>query len=431
MDYLKKLSINMDRFEKNLFELAKIGRNERGGIDRAFGSSEDKSARAWLRDYWTDMGIDVRMDEMANLWGELEGAEKLGKIAMGSHHDAVPNGGMYDGPLGVLMATEIAQTLIDHHITLRHPLSLVSFTGEEPNEFNISTIGSKAVSGKLTVEKLKNTVSVKDGRPFAQAMSALGGDIEKLENVRIDKGEYAAFLECHIEQGKRLEKRELSCAAVNCITGIYREIIRVTGEANHAGTTLMQDRKDALTASAEYILGIEKILRNMNDEEVTGTIGCISMLPNSANIIPETVELMLDLRISNTEKKKTFLQRVYGLQMRIEESRGVKITRTINLDQPHTVMDEQVVKAIQDAIVQVDQPEITLVSMAGHDAANMASVTRSGMIFVQSVNGKSHCAEEFTKISDIEVTANAMLKAILLLDERLDCETKPKMMKGD
>lgn len=439
-----KLKINKERLERNLYELGKIGRNEHGGIDRALGSKEDLLAREWLRAYWEDkMGLKVRHDAIANMWvlydsklqenttgkpsentneNTKEGSsgeyQPLPPIVIGSHHDAVPDGGMYDGALGVLGATEIVETLMEAGVKLNHPIEIVSFTGEEPNPYNVSTLGSKVLSGRLVREDLEMLTSYIDGSPLSECISAAGGDIEKAEEALIKPGEIDSFIELHIEQGRRLFDRGLTSASVNCITGIYRENITVHGEANHAGTTVMDNRHDAFLAAGEFALGYEKIIKEEHRDDVVGTIGYVKVLPNAASIIPGSVELILELRCCSEEIRQRVKARVGVLTKEIDEKRGVTIERKLNLDQKEMPMDPEVIAAIDQGIAIMGQEPVTLVSMAGHDAANMARVTRSAMIFVQSINGKSHCPEEATDIDRIEETVNAMLQAVLILDDK-------------
>lgn len=439
-----KLKINKERLERNLYELGKIGRNEHGGIDRALGSKEDLLAREWLRAYWEDkMGLKVRHDAIANMWvlydsklqenttgkpsentnentkeGSLGECQPLPPIVIGSHHDAVPDGGMYDGALGVLGATEIVETLMEAGVKLNHPIEIVSFTGEEPNPYNVSTLGSKVLSGRLVREDLEMLTSYIDGSPLSECISAAGGDIEKAEEALIKPGEIDSFIELHIEQGRRLFDRGLTSASVNCITGIYRENITVHGEANHAGTTVMDNRHDAFLAAGEFALGYEKIIKEEHRDDVVGTIGYVKVSPNAASIIPGSVELILELRCCSEEIRQRVKARVGVLTKEIDEKRGVTIERKLNLDQKEMPMDPEVIAAIDQGIAIMGQEPVTLVSMAGHDAANMARVTRSAMIFVQSINGKSHCPEEATDIDRIEETVNAMLQAVLILDDK-------------
>ena len=325
---------------------------------------------------------------------------------------------MYDGALGVLGATEIVETLMEAGVKLNHPIEIVSFTGEEPNPYNVSTLGSKVLSGRLVREDLEKLTSYIDGSPLSECISAVGGDIEKAEEALIKPGEIDSFIELHIEQGRRLFDRGLTSASVNCITGIYRENITVHGEANHAGTTVMDNRHDAFLAAGEFALGYEKIIKEEHRDDVVGTIGYVKVSPNAASIIPGSVELILELRCCSEEIRQRVKAGVDVLTKEIDEKRGVTIERKLNLDQKEMPMDPEVIAAIDQGIAIMGQEPVTLVSMAGHDAANMARVTRSAMIFVQSINGKSHCPEEATDINRIEETVNGMLQAVLILDDK-------------
>ncbi len=417
------LKINKGRLEKNLFELAQIGKNEHGGIDRALGSEEDFKARKWLMNYWEkELGIDTRLDAIANMWVRRAGTEKLSPIVIGSHHDAVPDGGMYDGALGVLGATEILQTLAENHIQTRHPIEVVSFTGEEPNPYDVSTLGSKVLSGRLVTEDLRSLTSYIDGSSLAECIKHLGGNIEDAEAARIYAGDISAFIELHIEQGKRLYDKNLTSAAVNCITGIYRENITVYGEANHAGTTIMQDRHDAFLAASEFALAYEKLIRKENRDDVVGTIGYVKVYPNAASIIPGSAELILELRCCDEGIRQRVRAGIAKIVPEIEEKRGVRIERRLNLDQKEIMMERTIVDAVKRGIEMEGQEPLELVSMAGHDAANMQRVTDSAMIFVQSIDGRSHCPQERTDINRIEDTVNAMLHAVLILDKEMDVE---------
>lgn len=418
---MKNLAINKSRLEKNLVSLGKIGRNSDNGIDRALGSETDLEARRWLINYWEkQLKLSVRHDAIANMWIKKDGTEDLAPIVIGSHHDAVPNGGMYDGALGVLGATEILQSFIESGIKTRHPIEVVSFTGEEPNPYNVSTLGSKVLSGRLKREDLEKLTSYIDGSSLADCIKKVGGDIERADDILIKPGEKSAFIELHIEQGKRLYSRGLASSSVNCITGIYRENITVIGEANHAGTTIMQDRHDALLAMSEFALRYEEIVKKENREDVVGTIGYAKVNPNAASIIPGAVEIILELRCCDEEIRQRIRSGIDEIARDIEKKRGVVIDRKLNLDQKEMIMDRQVVEAINKGISIIGQEPLELVSMAGHDAANMQRVTKSAMIFVQSIDGKSHCPQEKTDINKIEETVNAMMKAVLILDKELD-----------
>jgi N-carbamoyl-L-amino-acid hydrolase len=413
--------ININRLEKNLKDLSAVGKNDKGGIDRALGSEADREARKWLMAYWDkNLELPVKTDAIANMWVERAGIEGIAPIVIGSHHDTVPNGGMYDGALGVLLATELVQILEENNVTTRHPIAIVSFTGEEPNPFNVSTLGSRVVSGRVGKEELLGIKNIEDGTTLKDCIEKIGGDLEKIQDALIKTGDISAFIECHIEQGRRLVDANQAVASVNCIIGIYRENITIIGDANHAGTTVMRDRQDALLGACELNLAFEKILKDLESDEVVGTIGYLSVFPNAANIIPGEVELVLEIRTCEPQIKEDIVRKLSIEAEKIMKNRGVKIIRKVNLDQREMPMDETVMKAINKGIESIGEPVRELVSMAGHDAANMQRVTQSGMIFVQSIDGKSHCPTEKTHIKDIEKVGNAMLEALLILDRELD-----------
>jgi len=406
------MKINRERLEQNLSELAKIGMNSTGGIDRALGSEADRQARKWLLNYWeVNLGVKTRIDAIANMWVRREGKEDLPAIVFGSHHD---------GALGVLLATEILQTISEQSYETRHPFEIVSFTGEEPNPFNVSTLGSKVLSGRLNKNDLRKLTSYIDGSSLQDCMLLIGGDIEKADDIVIKENDIRAFMECHIEQGRRLYDQKKTAAAVSCITGIYRENVIIYGESNHAGTTIMRDRKDALVAAARFILDFEEVIKDENREDIVGTIGYIDVFPNSANIIPGTVKLTLEIRTCSNVDTYRIIEKIDAMTAQIENKRNIKIERLKNLDQAAMPMDEDVTYAILESIAKAGQDKISLISMAGHDAANMQRVTKSSMIFVQSVNGKSHCPDEYTDMERIEETGNMMLDALLNLDKEMD-----------
>lgn len=413
------MKINIQRLQNNIEELGKIGLNEHGGLDRTTFTDAELTARKWLCKKLKDQQLDVRLDEAANIWARRPGQQNsLPVISFGSHIDTVPNGGKYDGALGVLMALEVMEVMNENQYMTDHPLELVSFSAEEPNPFGLSTFGSRAITGKLKGVDLQG-VKNPDGKLVSDALANAGGDPEKFDNAVRSPKEIAAFLEVHIEQGKRLLTRNIPIGVVTAITGIYREEVTVFGEANHAGTTLMNDRNDALTAAAEIILALESVCRSHPADEVVGTMGRIIVQPNAANIIPKQAQLSLELRgKTNTEIKDVLAEWEKKLD-RIKADRKLKVKRKVILDQAPAPMDGTVIKTIEEASEQLGYKSYRLGSMAGHDATHLAAITKSGMIFVPSIDGKSHCPEEKSREEDIEKAANVLLHSILSLDKKL------------
>ncbi|WP_245648052.1 Zn-dependent hydrolase [Paenibacillus borealis] len=456
---MRALRINAERLQNNIRELAMFGLNEQtGGLDRTTFTEAELAARQWLKSKLLNLQLTVRVDEAANIWATRRGAGEgtasevadgqgisdpsgdsaafgdpaasagfgssgnvqscLPVIAFGSHIDTVPNGGKYDGALGVLLALEVMTVLEENKISTRHPLELVSFSAEEPNPFGLSTFGSRAVSGKLTRGDLAG-VRNDQGLLLTEALLLAGGDPEHFGNCRREPAELAAFLEVHIEQGKRLLDRDIPVGIVTAITGIYREEVTVTGEANHAGTTLMQDRKDALMGASEMMLAFEAACRKHPADEAVGTIGRISNEPNAANIIPEKVVFHLEARGAERQEIQEIIE-VWGKQAEeIAGSRALRLERRLILDQAPQPMDDLIMDMSAAQAEALGIPVLHLGSMAGHDATHMASLTRAGMLFVPSIGGKSHCPEEESRIEDIEKAGNVLLQSILLLDEQL------------
>lgn len=409
------MKINRQRLELNLMDLAQFGLNNNGGIDRSLGSDADAKAREWLIQKARSIGLQVRTDAIANIWMQNGDSDRK-PITVGSHHDAVPNGGKYDGAMGVLLGLELAQTLSENDYRLKHPFQVVSFTAEEPNPYNISTMGSRSVTGKLSKSTLILAAHAGNGTPLSDAIKKAGGDLEQLENSQLSENAMAAFIECHIEQGRNLFEKNLPAAVVSVITGIYRELVTIKGEANHAGTTLMKHRHDAMLAGAEAALVLEKVIKHVNRNDVVGTVGKYDIYPNSANIIPGEARFILEVRTPNKQMKDQIMEQLDKEFSLIEQKRGVSFQREIILNQPEAPMDRDVI----NALLSSDGTMPVQTSMAGHDAVHMSGIVKTGMLFVKSIEGKSHCAEEETDINDIEIAGNILLEAVLKLDKQLD-----------
>lgn len=412
--------INGERLLRNLFEMARFGRNEEGGIDRSLGSQADYDTREWLKCYWKEhLDAEPETDPIANLWIGHPGLESRKPLVIGSHHDAVPDGGKYDGAMGVLIATEVLETIVEQGIPLKHPLYAISFTGEEPNPYNLSTLGSKVISGRLRKEDLIHVQNRETGESLEETIKRLGGDIARLEEARIRPGELAGFLEVHNELGRHLEAQELHLSGVSTITGIYREELQICGENNHAGTTMMPDRKDAFLALSDFAVGLNEIVKAYDDPDVVGTMGYVKISPNEANIIPGSAVGIIDVRTCERKILSEIVKKLDQLTEKTEKNRKVTIKRYVLLDQPARFMDEDIIQIVKENLAKRGEPENVMVSMAGHDAANMQLVTKAGMIFTRSVGGKGHCKEEFTEDIDVIKAGQLAFDTILRMDEEL------------
>ncbi len=396
---------------------ATYGKNEYGGVTRPSFSPADHKVRQLFIEELTEMGLQVAIDGAANIWGKYKGTgKKEGSIVIGSHLDSVPNGGKYDGPLGVLMAKEIVKSLIESNIRLDHDIEIVSFTAEESNDFNLSTFGSRSFVGRLTAEMVKGARDLKGAR-LSDELIKVNGGIDKFGMMKSMHSKKKAFIELHIEQGQRLENANIPMAVINSVVGTYRSTVRVLGQPNHSGTTMMKDRKDALTAASEMILAVERYCSDKGN--VVGTVGKLTVSPNAANIIPGQIDFILEVRAEKSETIQRTVKDIQEVWREIATSRDVEIQQEVFLDQKPEVLDEEIVTCLVETAREMNEPCLILPSMAVHDAAHMASVTKSAMVFVKSINGKSHCPEEYSHPDDIEKAGNLILYGIINLDHIL------------
>lgn len=406
----KKLTCNGKRLEQRIFELAKIGQSEKGGIDRVAFSEADKKGRDHIQSVLKEAGLSVRMDAASNIIGRLEGSDpNLPVILLGSHIDTVPQGGKYDGALGVLAAIEAVETLVESKTKIRHPIEVLVFTNEEGG-----LIGSRAMIGKMTPEAL-NVVSL-SGKTVGEGIEYLGGDLNRLQEAILEPSKILSFLELHIEQGATLETEKIDIGVVQGIVGIHWWDVVVDGFANHAGTTPMNNRKDALVAAAQFVLTVNKVALSLPGRHVA-TVGKIHAEPGAPNVIPGKVKMSLEIRDLSPEKIQMVYQKIFQSTKKIEEDSGCRFTFSgIDAKSISAPMDEQMQQFIYDAAVELGYRVKRMPSGAGHDAQNMAKIVPTGMLFVPSIGGISHSPKEFTRSEDMVKGANVILHTLLKLD---------------
>jgi len=327
---------------------------------------------------------------------------------IGSHVDTVPEGGNYDGVVGSLGAIEVAQTLAENNIRLRHPLEVVIFQNEEGG-----LIGSRAMDGELTEREL-DLVS-RSGKTIREGIKFIGGDVSKLSQVRRRKGDIAAYLELHIEQGGTLDSEKINIGVVEGIVGINWWDVTIEGFANHAGTTAMNNRQDALLAAARFIETVNRVVTSVPGRQV-GTVGRINALPGAPNVIPGKVVLSLELRDLDAAKINMLFERIKAEAEKIAAESKTKFDfKEINVNIPAPT-DPKIRSLISDAAHDLGLTTKSLPSGAGHDAQDMARLGPVGMIFVPSVGGISHSPREFSRPEDIANGANVLLHTLLKLD---------------
>ncbi len=404
----QKLRINGGRLRKELERFAEFGRTENNGVTRLALSDEDLRARDFFRTCCEELGMTVKVDDMGCMYATLEGIENKPPILIGSHLDSVKKGGRFDGVLGVLTGLEVVRTLVDHNIKPRIPITLVNFTNEEGARFEPSMMASGVLSGKFDKAVM---LQKKDaaGVTFQEALKSIG--YEGKEENRLN--EATALLEMHIEQGPILEKKGLSIGVVECVVGMACYEIEVTGESDHAGTTPMNMRKDALFAANNLINEIRRRLGKL-DPELVFTIGRVNVYPSIHTVIPNKVIFTLEARHKDMEIVNTVKNFIQSLpHLGINEGCEVKTTKLWERD---TVwFAPEICNLLEKSAESLGYANKRMVSGAGHDAQFIASMVPAAMLFVPSINGKSHCEEELTTWEDCEKGVNVILDTVLSL----------------
>lgn len=399
-----------DRLQRQLIELAHFGANPDGGVSRVAFSEADVEGRAYVKRLMQAAGLEVRIDPAGNLIGRREGSDpKLPVILVGSHTDSVPHGGNYDGDVGVLGGIEVAQQLRDRHVRLRHTLEIVDFTDEEGG-----LVGSRAMAGRLNAATL-DLVNA-SGRSVRDGIRALGGNPDTIARAERGRGELAAYLELHIEQGGRLERAHIDIGVVEGIVGIHWWEATVTGVANHAGTTPMDQRHDALIAASELVLAVNATATEFAGRQVA-TVGRIHAEPGAPNVIPGKVVLSVEVRDLDAARIAAVFERIQARGAAIARARGTSIDfRDLEATADPALTDPRIQRIIEHAAHALALTTMAMPSGAGHDAQDIAGIAPIGMIFVPSVGGISHSPREYTAPADIAHGVNVLMQAVTAID---------------
>ena len=404
-----RLRVNGERVNAHLKELAQFGKTPEGGTHRLAYSDADLEARQYAMRLMREAKLEVSIDAAGNIVGRRAGSDTaLKPLMIGSHIDSVPAGGSYDGQVGSMGAIEVAETLAENNVRLRHPLEVVLFQNEEGG-----TIGSAALARGLTEEDLNIVANSK--KTIREGIKFIGGDPDKLASVVRKKGDLAGYVELHIEQGGILHQEKISIGVVEGIVGVYWWDVTVEGFANHAGTTPMNQRRDALLAAAKYVDAVNRIVTSIPGRQV-GTVGKIQAFPGAYNVVPGKVTTSLGLRDLNAAKVQTIFEKIQMEVRQIEAATSTKFDfKQINASQPAPT-DARFRRVINDAARQLGLTTKLMPSGAGHDAQEIAHLCPVGMIFVPSRDGISHSPREFSEPADITNGANVLLHTLLKLD---------------
>jgi N-carbamoyl-L-amino-acid hydrolase len=383
-----------------------------GGRTVLPGTAANAAAREYLLDRLDDAGLDTRVDGVGNvlgLWRPPGCDADASPVVSGSHLDTVPCGGLFDGSLGVYAALEAIRAMTDAGFAPSRPVGVVCFTEEEGHRFTDGLLGSSVAAGARTVD---DALAASDGTTtLGAALSEIGFRGEG----RLDAAEWEAFLELHVEQGRRLERAAVPVGVVTSIAGTARCTVTVAGRANHAGTTPMDDRTDALPAASELVLAVESAVEEVvasDSATAVATVGQCEVSPGAVNVIPGSVRLRADVRDVHRDSIETVVGRLRDAIDRVTTERGVDVRFERPYDVPPTPMSDRCRGAIAAAGDAVGVPTLDLHSGAGHDAMRLAEVTDVGMLFAPSRDGASHSPDEWTDWADCAAATRVLATAL-------------------
>ena len=381
------------------------------GINRLAFTDADWAGRQYIIDRMTDAGLSVEIDDFGNVIGYKIGKKAdLPVVMVGSHTDSVPNGGNYDGVVGVLSAIEVIRGMTDDGYEHDHTIAVVSFMCEESGRFGNATLGSKAMRGELTLQDLHRLVD-KQGISLYEALKGRNLNPDGIETMAY-KRPVKSFTEIHIEQGKVLEHEQKTIGIVTGIAAPERFYVTIRGNADHSGATPMNLRHDALCGASKIILGIEEIASMQEEPPVVGTVGVVEVTPGAMNVIPGAVKLGVDIRSISKVARNSVVTLVKEFIDITAEKRGLSYTiETIAQDHP-VEMHPAMIREIEEAVKSVGIGYMTMPSGAGHDAMHWAEAVPTGMIFIPCRDGISHNPAEFAEMDDIVTGAEVLDKVL-------------------
>ncbi len=389
-----KIEVDAERLAQEIDGLAAITEAEPPAVTRVVFTEQDLRARAWLRERCEEAGLAIRADAVGNTFIRWEGSRpELAAVATGSHIDAIPNAGRFDGVVGVLGGLEAIRALQRSGFKPERSIELIQFTAEEPTRFGVGCIGSRLLAGVLgpdADERLRGSdeVTLKMARTSAGFQGSLA-------SVRLARGTYAAFVELHIEQGPILEREGIAIGVVTNIVGPASFFITVEGQGGHAGGVPMPDRRDALCAAAELIVKIESLARGSGSTDTVATVGICEVHPGAINSIPGRVKLGVDLRDTDGKRRERVLKEMQRTAEQIAQQRQVQITtQMLNADEP-AVSSAEVLAAIEQGCAEEELRSRRIVARAYHDSSFMAKIAPMAMIFIPCRGGVSHRPDEY------------------------------------
>jgi N-carbamoyl-L-amino-acid hydrolase len=410
-------AVDAERLQRQIDELAEISAAPAPVVTRVLFSVADLCGRAFVKDLCREAGLTLREDAVGNLFARWTGRDpNLTPLATGSHIDAIPNAGRYDGVVGVLGALEAFRALAAAGFQPRRSIELIVFTAEEPTRFGLGCLGSRLLAGALSLAKAA-ALRDPDGRTLEDLRAQAGFGSQTMESVRLSPGAYAGFVELHIEQGPILEQEGVPIGVVEKIAAPSTLRVQLTGVGGHAGAVLMPDRHDALLAGAEIALAVEQAAVSTGSPDTVGTTGVFRIEPGAVNSVPCRAWLEIDLRDTRLDTRDAALERIESAVREISQRRGIEFScERLNQDAP-ALCDAKLVRAVEDSGSELGLPVQRMISRAYHDSLFMAQICPTTMIFIPCRGGVSHRPDEFSSPGQIRDGVAVLARTLARLAE--------------
>jgi hydantoinase/carbamoylase family amidase len=411
---LRGARIDADRLARDLRGLARIGLHEDGSVTRLAFSLTELRARQYMIHLLQRAGLQVRVDAIGNVIGRIEAGNTTPAVALGSHIDSVPRGGRFDGAAGAVVALEVARAVRESGVALRRPLEVLIFVAEESSRFGFSTIGSSVMAGTSDPARLLSLTD-RNGEHLEDILARFGISREDVATAKRSPGEVGHYLELHIEQGRVLAEEGKPLGIVRSIAAACRLRVAYRGQADHSGATPMHLRRDALAAAARLIAFVEDVCVASRPGQVVGTVGAIDVKPGAMNVIPGEASLWIDLRSTSLADRAACRDAVLAEAQRLATGRGLVLSVETLMEDPPVAMDAGLCGLLASISSRQGIEYLLMDSGAGHDAMQMASIAKAGLLFVPSREGISHHAREWTSLPEITLGAQVLLEAALRL----------------
>jgi len=404
----------LERIKRDIEELSKFNSTPGEGLTRFSLTEADRGAREYLKKEMREIGLEVYEDSAASIFGRMDGTEKdAPSIIIGSHFDSVKHGGNFDGPAGVVMGLEVMRVLKEQGIKTKYPIECIAMIEEEGGRFGSGLFGSRAIAGTVPYQELLNSVD-ENGISMAEAFESFGFNPQEIKKAQRDPEKIKAFIELHIEQGPILEKEKKEIGLVEFIVGIYEFKVTVKGRPDHAGTTPMDMRKDALCLSAEVISKIKDFAIKAGKGTVA-TVGLIDVKPGATNSVPGEVQFTVDIRSKENDCMKMVRNNIENMLTKIEEEYRIEWDIDELLMVEPVKLSNKLLKLFKEVAEDKSFSYKKMISGAAHDAMIMASITDVALVFVPCKDGRSHCPEEWTDYEDLQKGIELIYHAILRL----------------